>query len=297
MSRIVELLEQFNLEELFTESRLKGVRFFKSLCNISRTPMIYDPGICIVTQGHKVGYLGDMVFQWDANNYLVTSVSMPFECETFASADAPLLGLYIDVDMPLLHELVGELGKSNGLEQVSMSDIPKGIGPAKLDNEMYDAVVRLLKCLHSKTEAGILGPGLVKEILYRVLCGTQAPALYALAAHNSSFSRIARALKSIHSDYAEKLDVEQLSRLANMSVSAFHRAFKEVTSESPVQYLKKVRLSRARDFILQEQMKAYIAADKVGYASPSQFSREFKRYFGQSPSEMVKENRFPQTAS
>ena len=95
----------------------------------------------------------------------------------------------------------------------------------------------------------------------------------------------------MQSNYSAKLDVEQLASTARMSASAFHRAFKEVTSDSPMQYLKKVRLTKARDLMVQKSMKAYIAADQVGYESSSQFSREFKRYFGQSPAEMMREVR------
>ena len=98
-------------------------------------------------------------------------------------------------------------------------------------------------------------------------------------------------MKVMQSNYSAKLDVEQLASTARMSASAFHRAFKEVTSDSPMQYLKKVRLTKARDLMVQKSMKAYIAADQVGYESSSQFSREFKRYFGQSPAEMMREVR------
>jgi len=290
MYKMIELFERFDLPELFTESNLEGVRFFKSRHHTPRTPLIYDPGIFIVAQGRKKGYLSDRVFQYDANNYLVTSVPIPFECETFATSEAPFLGLYIDIEMPVLHELIGQLGEINGIKNTKINQTPKGVGPAQMDEDMYDAVIRLLKCLQSETEAQILGPGLIKEILYRVLCGTQSSSLFALATHTGNFASVSRALKSIHSDYASKLDVEQLAGLAGMSVSTFHRAFKDVTSESPVQYLKKIRLSKARDFIKNDKMKAYIAADNVGYESVSQFSREFKRYFGQSPADLIKES-------
>ena len=115
--------------------------------------------------------------------------------------------------------------------------------------------------------------------------------LYSLALHSGMFSQVAHVMKVMQSDYAGKLDVEQLAQMAHLSVSAFHRAFKEITSDSPLQYLKKIRLTRARDLMLQESIKANIAADKVGYESASQFSREFKRYFGQSPAEMMRESR------
>ena len=291
MSQMVELLERLDLPEGFFESRLKGVRLFKSLQPIPRTPLVYDPGICIIAQGSKIGYLGDQVFQYDANNYLVISVTIPFECETSASPDNPLLGIYIDIDMPQLHDLISHLGQSAEFGEDKRGALPRGIGPAPLDEDMVNATVRLLKCLQLETETRVLGPGLVREILFRALCGAQAPVLYSLAMHNGNFALVVRALKLIQSDYATKLDVERLAHEAYMSTSAFHRAFKEITTDSPVQYLKKVRLTKARDFMVQEGMKAYIAADMVGYESASQFSREFKRYFGKSPADMIRELR------
>lgn len=288
MSQLVKYLEQLNLPEGFSESRLQGVRFFKAMRHIPRTPIIYDSGIVIIAQGSKVGYLGDQTFHYNADNYLVLSVAIPFECETFASPESPLLGVYIDVDLSQLHDLIAKLGHRTDFEGKKRSALPRGIGPAALQDAVVDATTRLVQCLQSETEAQILGPGLVREILFRALCGDQAPALYALATHNDNFSRIALALRSIHSDFSTNLDVDMLARKAHMSTSAFHRAFKEVTADSPVQYLKKVRLGKALEFMAQKGMKAYVAADKVGYESASQFSREFKRYYGRSPAEMSK---------
>ncbi len=289
MSKMVELMERLQLPEGFSESLLEGVRFFKSLQPILRTPLLYDPGICILTQGSKIGYLGNQSFQYDASNYLVISVAIPFECETFASPDNPLLGLYIDVDMPLLHDLIAQVGhRLDFVVEERNRALPRGIGPAPMDEDMVDATVRLLGSLQSETETRVLADGLMREILYRVLCGPQAPVLHALASHSGSFARVARALKLIHRDYAGKLDVERLAQEAHMSTSAFHRAFKEITSDSPMQYLKKFRLNKARDLMVQEEAKAYIAADKVGYESVSQFSREFKRYFGRNPAEIIR---------
>lgn len=292
MSKMDELLQSFpEIDDGPSESRLKGVLLFKETRHIPRRPIVYDPGVCIVVQGHKIGYLGGQKFRYDANHYLVTSVTMPFECETFASPEEPLRGLYINIDMGQLRDLIGRIDWQERIGNGGDRTLPRGIGPAVMDKEMLDATTRLVKCLRSETESQILGPGLVREILYRVLCGTQAPVLYSLAMHSGTFSQVARVLKLMQSDYAENLDVEQLANAAHLSVSAFHRAFKEITSDSPMQYLKKIRLTRARDLMVQERMKAYMAADKVGYESPSQFSREFKRYFGQSPAEMMRELR------
>lgn len=292
MLQMANLLKYFpEIDDGPSESRLKGVLLFKETKHIPRRPMVYNPGICIVAQGHKIGYLGSQKFRYDANSYLVTTVTMPFECETFASPEQPLRGLYIDIDMGQLHDLIGRIGFQTEIDNGGEKALPRGIGPAVMDEEMADATTRLVKCLQSEAESQILGPGLVREIIYRALCGTQAPVLYSLAMHSGTFSQVARVLKVMQSDYAGKLDVEQLANKARMSASAFHRAFKEITSDSPMQYLKKIRLTKARDLIVQENLKAYIAADKVGYESASQFSREFKRYFGHSPAEMMREVR------
>jgi transcriptional regulator GlxA family with amidase domain len=160
-----------------------------------------------------------------------------------------------------------------------------------MDEDMKDAVTKMLKALRTEREAKILAPGLVREIYYRALCGSQARVLYSLAKGNNSFAQVGRVITLMEQSYNEKLDVQQLADSAHMSVSAFHKAFKEITADSPLQYLKKIRLSRAKDLIVQENMKAYLAADAVGYESPSQFSREFKRHFGQSPAEVIREVR------
>ena len=292
MSRIAELLQSVEITDGgSSESRLKGVRYFKATRPCARKPMLYDPGICIVAQGQKVGYLGGQKFQYDADHYLVVSVTMPFECETFAGPDEPLLGLFIDVDMAQLHDLIGRLGDRTEFGHIDDKVMARGIGPAAMDKDMADAIYRLVKCLQSETEAQILGPGLIREILFRTLAGTQAPVLYSPAMHNGAFSQVARALKVMQTDYPAKLDVDQLANTARMSPSAFYRAFKEITSDTPMQYLKKIRLTKAKNMIVHENMKAYIAADKAGYESTSQFSREFKRYFGQSPAEMIREMR------
>ena len=292
MAQMAKLLKNFpEIDNGLFESQLNGVRFFKETNPIPRQPLVYDPGICIIAEGQKTGYLGGRKFLYDTNHYLVTSVTMPFECEAFASPEKPLRGLFIDIDMAQLHDLIGRLGLQAVIGDTNEKGLPCGIGPAVMDEDMADATTRLVRCLQSGIEAQILGPGLVREILYRALCGTQAPVLYSLAMHSGTFSQVAHVLKVMQSEYAAKLDVEQLASTARMSASAFHRAFKEITSDSPMQYLKKIRLTKARDLMVQESMKAYIAADQVGYESSSQFSREFKRYFGQSPAEMIRELR------
>lgn len=287
-----ELIQAFPVvSDGITASCLPGVRLFQTRQPMRRQPMIYDPGLCIIIQGHKIGFLGEHAFQYDANHYLVTSVAMPFECETFASPEVPVRGLFIDIDMSVLIELIGKLDPTTMDEAGKNRALPRGIGPASMDKEMQDSLLRLLKSLRSSIDAQILGPSLIREILFRALRGNQAPILCSLAMNGGSFSQVARALNRMRTGYAEPLDVTRLAKAANLSVSAFHRAFKEITSDSPIQYLKKIRLAKARELILQGNMKAYMAADKVGYESASQFSREFKRYFGESVAALRRERR------
>ena len=292
MSMIAELLQSFPIKDDGpSSSLLNGVNVFQETRFIPRKQTVYKPSICIVIQGHKIAYLGNEKFRYDANHYLVVSVAMPMEYETFGSPEEPVRGLVIDIDIGQLRDLIGRIDLVGEIGNGGDRSLPRGVGPAVMDEDMLDATTRLVKCLQSETEAQILGPGLVREVLYRALCGTQAPVLHSLAMYSGMFSQVARVLNIIQNDYAEKLDVEQLAKTAHLSVSAFHRAFKEITSDSPLQYLKKIRLTKARDLMVQENMKAYLAADKVGYESSSQFSREFKRYFGQSPAEMMRELR------
>lgn len=292
MPNILELLKKYAIPDGgAVESPYPGVRFFKETQHVRRRPMLYNPGLCIVASGAKVGHLGDQSFHYDADNYLVVSVTMPFESESFPGEDEQLLGVYIDIDMGQLNDLISQMDLQAEFSGMEDTGYPLGIGPSAMDGDMKDAVTKLLKALRSEREARILAPGLVREIYYRALCGSQAQVLYSLARGKTSFAQVGRVISLMEGNYNEKLDVQQLADSAHMSVSAFHKAFKEITADSPLQYLKKIRLSRARELIVQQNMKAYLAADAVGYESPSQFSREFKRHFGQNPAEVIREMR------
>jgi AraC-like DNA-binding protein len=163
--------------------------------------------------------------------------------------------------------------------------MPQGIYSTKLDVRLSETAVRLLECLADPGDARILGPQIAREITYRVLCGEQGGALRAAAALHSRFGQVNRTVQRIHSEYARDLTVEELADPAGMSASAFHQNFKAVTSTSPLQYLKTIRLHKARMLMVHEGLRAGIAAERVGYESSSQFSREFKRLFGSSPIE------------
>ena len=164
---------------------------------------------------------------------------------------------------------------------------PQAMEATALDDVLRGATIRLLESLRSADESRILGPQIVREIIYHVLRGKLGPNLRALAAPDSHFGRISRVLTRIHSDYARHYDIAMLARDAGMSVAAFHTRFKAITSSSPLQYLKNIRLNKARMLMVNEGVNASGAAVKVGYESASQFSREFKRLFGDGPARVA----------
>lgn len=263
--------------------KLAGVRLFQVTQYCPPTPLVYEAGLIIIGQGHKIGHVGERVLRYDANNYLILGVSIPFMCETFATEQDPLLGLSIDIDLGLLGEMVERL-RQTGLLTSAEEQLPCAIDAVPLVGEMEEAVVRLAKVLANPLEAELLGPAILQEILYRVLTGPQGGILSGLASYNGKYAQIAKALLRIQRDYAAPLAMEELAQEAGMSESAFYRAFRQVTLESPLQYLKKLRLDRARQGIESQGWRASVAAQQVGYESLSQFSREFKRHFGYAPS-------------
>lgn len=265
------------------EALLPDVRLLYGTTPGVRTPVMYQPGIVFLFSGHKIGYINDRTFRYDATEYLLLTVPLPFECETFATPDVPLAGLRLNVDILQLQELLIDIGE-DALFRPSLAGA-SGINSAVLSEEILCAAERLLDVMERPLDARILGKQIIREILYHVLMGPQGGALLALVSRQTHFSLISRVLKRIESQYTETLSVDQLAAEANMSVSAFHHNFKSVTSTSPLQYLKTYRLHKARMMMVHDGLKASTAAMKVGYESASQFSREFKRYFGMTPAE------------
>ncbi|QGZ64163.1 AraC family transcriptional regulator [Paraburkholderia acidisoli] len=286
-TRIVELMLHLTQRDGVHVTPIDGVRLYRGSQSHPRQPVMYEPSIFIVCQGRKRGFLGDQVFIYDAQQYLVLSVPMPFECETEASPEKPILAIGVRVDLTTVAELLMALDDSRG----GAYSEPSGIYATPLDAPLSNAVLRLLEALAQPCEARILGPAIVREICYRVLTGEQGDAIRAALTHQHHFGRIAKALRRIHSDYRGDLDVVTLAAEAGMSLAVFHAHFKAVTSTSPMQYVKTTRLHHARLLITHDGLNVSAAAVRVGYESASQFSREFKRLFGMSPADEMRRAR------
>src|SRR5690554_564362 len=283
--RMVELLYRLAPYEGYTQSLLDGVRFMRSNRPLTLTPVLYEPSIVIVCQGRKRGYLGEDVYLYDALHYLVLSVPLPFTSETEASLEEPMLAISLRLDMTVVAELVFMLDQTD----VRTVAPPRGMLSTPLGAPMADATLRLLKALGSPTEAQVLAPNIVREICYRVLVGEQGGSVRAALVQQGQFGRIAKALHRIHADYAKPLEVGRLASEVGMSTPVFHVHFKAVTQTTPLQYIKSTRLHQARMLMIRGGLPAAAAATRVGYESPSQFSREFKRLFGRPPGEEVRE--------
>jgi AraC-like DNA-binding protein len=275
--QLVQLLERLAPLEGYNLTALAAVRLLRSNRPLMRTPVLYEPGIVIVGQGRKRGFLGDDVYVYDAQHYLAVSVPVPFTMETDASEAQPLLAIYLQLDLnmvaDLLHDTNGSVPHAN----------PKGMYATPLDATLRDAVIRLLRALDSPLDAKVLGSALVREIHYRVLTSEQGASMRAALASRGQFAKISRALRQIHKRYSSRLSIDELAAMARMSAPSFYAHFKAITRSSPMQYVKSVRLHQARLLMAQAGRTAAAAAAEVGYESPSQFAREFKRLFGRTP--------------
>ena len=194
---VAAMIERLAPSEGFTLSALDGVRLMRANRSLPRTPVLYEPSICIVCQGRKRGYLGEETYVYDAQQFLVLSVPLPFECETQAEPEEPFLGLAIRVDLTVAAELLLALDETGGVAQAS----PKGICATPLGEQLGEAVLRLLNVLGSPMEARLLGPSIVREIYFRVLTGEQGGAIRAALTHQSQFGKIAKALRRMHAGY------------------------------------------------------------------------------------------------
>lgn len=284
-NRLVTLLDALATEEGANPTSLSGVKLYRISRPLPRHAAVYEPWIIIIGQGSKRVHFGGDVYIYDADNYLVTAVPMPAECEIpRASAADPYLSLTISVDPVMIGELLVEM---EGEPQNTQS-VPRGLYASPLTQPMRDAAVRLLDCLKSPTDSRVLGPQFVREIVYRVLRSEQGGALWALAARDTHFAQISQVLDHLHRNYTDPINVESLARQTRMSPSIFYQKFKAITAMSPLQYVKSVRLGKARLLMIQEGHTASAAAFAVGYESASQFSREYKRLFGVTPGQGAK---------
>ncbi|MDA3919816.1 MAG: AraC family transcriptional regulator [Salinisphaera sp.] len=279
-ARLGELIAPHVRCDGYTASNIEGVTLMASHASRARTPLVYAPGLIFVAQGKKTGYLDDRVIHYGAGHYLVQAMPLPFECETGADADHPLLGAVMRIEPAVLAELAAAMPNPQPDERGADS-LP--MAAVSLDSAMLDVLERLLACLDDPQSAAILGASRRREVLFEALRGPQGRLLRQLVQDQGAYARVARAIDRLHADFTMPLAVDRLAAEAHMSASTFHAHFKRVTRLSPLQYQKRIRLLHARHLLASRVENVAGAAMAVGYQSASQFSREYKRYFGVAP--------------
>lgn len=243
--------------------------------------VLHKPALCIIAQGRKVVRLGDERYVYDPLNYLMVSVTLPLSGQVIqASAEHPYLCLRLDIDPSAIAQLITETNPGAAPGQTG----GRGLYLDAIDSPLLDATLRLLRLLDTPADIPVLAPLALREIYYRLLKGQQGQRLQEIAIADTQTYRVTKAIEWLNRHYDQPLQIEALAGHVNLSTSTLHHRFKSLTSMSPLQYQKQLRLQEARRLMIAEDLEASAAGFKVGYESPSQFSREYSRLFGAPPS-------------
>jgi AraC-like DNA-binding protein len=266
-----------------TVQPLEGL--YLSRVSLPRQPLhgVLEPSLCVIAQGSKEVLLGDSRYRYDSAHYLLASVELPTISRVLeATRERPYLSLRLELPPTLVGSAMVEAGHSRRSSPPRHADV-RAMDVSPLDEDLLDAVVRLVRLLDSPAEARVLMPLITREIIYRLLAGEQGARLRHLAIQGGYTPDIARAVERLRQDFDQPLRIEQIAQELGMSVSGFHHHFKAVTAMSPLQFQKRLRLQEARRLMLGEDLEATLAASRVGYYDASHFNREYKSLFGVPP--------------
>lgn len=260
--------------------------FFNRQSNVTgQSYGVLNPSLCIIVQGAKEIWLAQERFRYSPADYLVASIDLPITGQVMeASSDVPYLSLKLEFTSSQVLEVLSDFQVRVGPKE----NAKRAMFVSRMELSLLDAVIRLARLLDTPKDIPVLAPLFVKEILYRVLQGQHGVTLEQIAIEGSYTYLIRSVIKQIMNNYDRSFQIEELAETANMSVSSLHRHFKEVTAMSPIQFQKQLRLQKARRLLLSESTDAADVAFRVGYESPSQFSREYSRMFGFPPREDIK---------
>lgn len=246
---------------------------------------MYEPSVCVAIQGAKRVSLGEDVYVYDAQHYLITSVDLPVVYQVIEASKAkPYLGLVLKLDLKAVSQMMVDCS----LPSPNLRKASRGIAVSKVSVPLLNAFQRLIDLLDTPEDIPILSPLIQREILYRLLVGDQGQRLRQIAIAGSHSHQIARAINWLKENYTKPIRVQYLAAISGMSTSTFHHHFRALTAMSPLQYQKWMRLHEARRLMLTDNMDAATAAFEVGYESPSQFNREYSRLFGAPPLRDIK---------
>ncbi|ELP2672864.1 TPA: AraC family transcriptional regulator [Vibrio parahaemolyticus] len=283
--KLAKLIDRWTGNANQYDTPISGLRFSRWTTPTPPTSYTHNPSICLIAQGRKRVLLGEESFIYDANHFLISSVDLPIIANIIeASEEQPYLGLIMELDLTEISQLIVD----SELAFTQAKEAQKGIAVGELSESLLDAFVRLAELLDEGQNIKILAPIIKREIFYRLLMSEQGTRLHQIVTAGSHSHQIAKAIDWLKNNFVKPLSVGDLASYTGMSKSSFYTHFRSMTSMTPLQFQKKLRLSEARRLMLTENLDAMAATFKVGYESPSQFSREYSRLFGAPPSKDIK---------
>lgn len=279
-AELARLIERFVVEDGTLETPIPRMKLMRLSHPTDPVHSVHDPALGIIVQGRKRVILADRTLIYDPAHYLVASLDLPISGHVLeASPEVPYLGFKLALDPASLSAIMMEAP----MIPAARESTGPALGLSAVTPELLDAVIRMVRLLDTPGDIAVLAPLLEREILYRLLMGEQSAHVRQIALADSRLHQVNRAIGWIRRNYARPFRIETLAAEARMSPSTLHQHFKAVTAMSPLQYQKQIRLQEARTLMLSRGMDAASAGHEVGYDSPSQFSREYRRLFGAPP--------------
>lgn len=279
LTEIAAIIAQYASKDGFHDTPIERVTFARSSTVTMPMPNVYRPQLCLVAQGQKEVTLGDQVFTYAPGRYGVITYDLPAIGHVIeATPDKPYLCLYLDFDPVMLAELASRIPPS---AETAAAPIGKTVSDASA--ELLDAALRLLRLLENPAALPVLGPLAEQEILYHLLAGPDGRRMRHITSSQGRVAQIGRAIAWIGKNFRERLTIAELAAEVGMSPSSLHEHFRAVTAMTPLQFQKQLRLQDARSLMLVHDIDVAAAALHVGYESASQFSREYRRLFGEPP--------------
>jgi AraC-like DNA-binding protein len=289
---LADIIDRHCRSDGAVDTAIPGVKLFRGSNTEVPTCAILTSVFAMMAQGAKRITVGDDTYDYDARHYLISSVDLPmFSRITRASAAEPYLGLALNIDPLKINELAAAMPKDRTRDAVD-----RGIAVGLLTVEIQNTALRLARLLDTPADIPVLAPIIERELLYRLFTGPLGSRLHQAAASGSHSHQIVRAIDWLKANLDQPLSIERLASLTNMSRSSLHHHFKALTAMTPLQYQKQLRLQEARRLMLVANTDAASAAHHVGYESPSQFNREYRRMFGTPPGRDVAQLRLSEPA-
>ena len=278
---LASIIARFATEDGEYRTPIDGLNLYRQSAATVWQHGAYRPCYAIVVQGRKTLTVGADTYHYGVGEYILTALDLPVSSQvTNVRSDTPYLCFSMALDGERLKEL---LSRVNVPRQAVTAEPLRGLAVNAASPELLDASLRLLRLLDQPEDISAMAPLIEQEILYRLLTGPNGPRLLQVAMAESQSNRVARAVAWLRGNFEQPLRIEELAERVGMSVSSLHHHFKAVTAMSPMQYQKQLRLHEARRLMIVEQLDVGSAGHRVGYQSPSQFSREYSRLYGLPP--------------